>query len=165
MRTQIILYFNVLLAIFSTTYTITLANPKTVHAVRFNTAIAIDGKLVESDWQACPVVTAFQQREPHEGNTPSESTWVRVGYDENALYVAAMLFDSAPDSIVAALGRRDADVYADQFFVFLDPYYDRRSGYYFGLNAGGTCFDGILYNDEWDDDSWDGVWEGKVTRH
>ncbi len=154
-----------LLVLILATQARTLAHHKTVHAVRFNTAITIDGKVNESDWQACPVVTAFQQREPHEGNTPSESTWVRVGYDEKALYVAALMFDSAPDSIVAVLGRRDADVYADQFFVFLDPYYDRRSGYYFGLNAGGTCFDGILYNDEWDDDSWDGVWEGKVARN
>jgi hypothetical protein len=30
------------------------------------------------------------------------------------------------------------------------------------VNAAGTLYDGVLYNDEWDDDSWDGVWEAKV---
>jgi hypothetical protein len=52
---------------------------------------------------------------------------------------------------------------ADRFYFFIDPYNDKRSGYYFALNAGGTYYDGILLNDDWDDDSWDGVWEGKVN--
>ena len=52
---------------------------------------------------------------------------------------------------------------ADRFYFFIDPYNDKRSGYYFALNAGGTYYDGILLNDDWDDDSWDGVWEGNVN--
>jgi hypothetical protein len=48
--------------------------------------------------------------------------------------------------------------------VFIDPYHDKRSGFYFGINAAGTLYDGTLFNDDWDDDSWDGVWEGKVSR-
>ena len=51
---------------------------------------------------------------------------------------------------------------ADRFGVYIDPFYDRRSGYYFLVNAAGTIFDGILYNDGWEDNSWDGVWEGKA---
>src|SRR5437879_8754655 len=74
------------------------------------------------------------------------------------------MYDSHPDSIVARLGRRDAQTNSDGLTVYIDPYHDRRSGYYFGVNAAGTLSDGTLYNDEWDDDSWDGVWEGKVTR-
>ncbi len=30
------------------------------------------------------------------------------------------------------------------------------------MSAAGTYFDGVLLNDDWDDDSWDGVWEGAV---
>ncbi|MEX0603040.1 MAG: DUF5916 domain-containing protein, partial [Bacteroidota bacterium] len=48
------------------------------------------------------------------------------------------------------------------FGVFIDPYYDRRSGFFFALSAAGTMVDGTLYNDDWDDTSWDGVWEGEV---
>src|SRR5690606_4714573 len=43
------------------------------------------------------------------------------------------------------------------------PYHDRRSGYYFGVNAAGTLFDGTLFNDGNDDDTWDGVWTGRVA--
>ena len=74
------------------------------------------------------------------------------------------MYDSAPDSIVARLARRDEWVTSDHVTIYLDPYYDKRSGYFFSLNAAGTLIDGVLYNDSWDDESWDGVWEGKVSR-
>jgi hypothetical protein len=47
--------------------------------------------------------------------------------------------------------------------VFLDCYHDRRTGFYFGVNAAGTFYDGTLYNDDWDSDTWDGVWDGQVS--
>src|SRR5213076_3201842 len=95
---------------------------------------------------------------------PTESTYVYVSNNRAALYIGARLFDTHPDSIVARLGRRDAQTNSDAFTVYIDPYHDRRSGYYFAINAAGTLSDGTLYNDEWDDNSWDGVWEGKVSR-
>ena len=71
------------------------------------------------------------------------------------------MFDSSPDSIIARLVRKDNNSNSDQFMVFFDPFKDKRSGYYFGLTAAGTIKDGVLFNDDWDDDSWDAVWEGK----
>jgi len=44
----------------------------------------------------------------------------------------------------------------------VDPYHDGRSGYFFAVNAAGTLRDGVLYNDDWNDDSWDGIWEGRA---
>ncbi|MBN1348582.1 carbohydrate binding family 9 domain-containing protein [candidate division KSB1 bacterium] len=136
---------------------------KQVVAVRLAEQIVLDGVLSEAVWQNGSDVTGFIQREPVEGGEPTEKTIVRVAYDDDALYIGAQLVDSAPDSIVARLGRRDAIIRADQFICFIDPYYDRRSGFYFGINAGGTRYDGTLFNDEWDDESWDGVWEGKAA--
>src|SRR5205823_1464372 len=59
--------------------------------------------------------------------------------------------------------RRDVQTNSDRFTFFVDPYHDKRNGNYFGVNAAGTQYDGVLFNDEWDDDSWDGVWESKVS--
>ena len=87
---------------------------------------------------------------------------MRVLYDDDALYVGARLYDSRPDSIRAQLARRDRITSSDRFLVFLDSYHDRRTGFYFGINAAGTLYDGTLFNDDWDSDTWDGVWEGKV---
>jgi len=126
-------------------------------------SMKIDGFLTEEVWKNGCCIENFTQRDPHEGKPATQKTEVRIAYDDKALYVGARMFDSKPDSIVARLGRKDDDMEADRFFFFIDPYNDKRSGYYFALNAGGTYYDGILLNDDWDDDSWDGVWEGNVN--
>src|SRR3970040_2495757 len=121
---------------------------------RLLSPITIDGVLDDPAWQTSHACSAFVQRDPVEGATPSQRTVVRVLYDDEALYVAARPHHSAPDSIVSELSRRDAGTRSDKFYMYLDPYRDRRSGYYFALNAAGTQFDGTLYNDAWEDNSW-----------
>jgi uncharacterized protein DUF5916 len=138
--------------------------PAQVRAIRLAQPIAIDGVLGDPGWQGAVRVSEFTQRDPNEGAVATESTVVFVAYDDAAIYVGARLYDAHSDSIIALLGRRDAGAHADEFFFYVDPYHDRRSGFFFALNAAGTLRDGTLYNDDWDDDSWDGVWEGKVSR-
>lgn len=133
-----------------------------ITAVKINTSITLDGVLDEQVWKSTDFITGFTQLDPNEGKEPSEKTKVYIAYDEEALYIGARMYDSSPDSIYANLVRRDQDANSDQFTVFLDPYNDKRSGNYFGITAAGTLKDGVLYNDEWDDYTWDGVWEGKV---
>ena len=134
----------------------------TIRAERVREVMSIDGQLNESVWQR-PGLTTFTQRLPNEGSAPSQKTEVWLAYDDEALYVAARMYDSAPDSIIKILARRDADVTADWFIFDIDPYHDRRSGFFFALGAAGTLRDGTLYNDEWNDNSWDGVWEGRTN--
>ncbi len=134
-----------------------------VEAFRFNQQIKIDGLLDEEAWQKLPWINDFTQKEPTEGIKPTEMTTVRIMYDDNAIYIGARMYDSSPDSIIARLVRKDVDSQSDIFGVFFDPYYDKRSGYYFALNAAGSFYDGVLYNDDWDDNTWDGVWDGKVN--
>jgi hypothetical protein len=135
-----------------------------VMAARAPAEITLDGILGEPGWAAALPVSDLTQREPDEGAPATERTEVRVLYDDDALYVGARLYDSKPDSIRAQLARRDRVSNSDRFLVFLDCYHDRRTGFYFGVNAAGTLYDGTLYNDDWDSDTWDGVWDGKVTR-
>ncbi len=135
-----------------------------VRAFRLASAVTIDGALGDAAWQRPPAVTRFLQADPDEGAAPSESTWVWVAYDDEAVYVAARCWDSQPDSILATLVRRDVEVTADRFYVALDPFHDRRSGYYFGINAAGVLYDGTIYNDNTTDAAWDGVWEGRARR-
>jgi len=141
----------------------TISVPDTIFAIRLNEQITIDGKLSEVAWLSNRGVSTFIQRDPLEGAKPTFPTIVYILYDDQALYVGARMHDSAPDSIISRLSRRDANIDSDAFGVFIDPYLDRRSGYYFGLTAAGTFIDGVLLNDDWDDDSWDGVWEGEVN--
>jgi hypothetical protein len=127
-------------------------------------AIVLDGVLSEPGWSTARPASDFTQREPNEGADATERTEVRVLYDDDALYVGARLYDRSPDSVMAQLARRDRIVSADRFLVFLDSYRDRRTGFFFGINAAGTLYDGIMYNDDWDSDTWDGVWQGSAAR-
>ncbi len=134
-----------------------------VRAVRVSVPIVVDGVLADAEWRGAKRINGFTQRDPDEGAEPTESTVVFIAYDDDAIYVGARLYDSAPDSIIARLDRRDADIHADDFTFYVDSYHDRRSGSYFALNAAGTLTDGVLFNDDWDDETWDGVWEGRVA--
>ena len=138
--------------------------PAAPRAVRATGALRLDGRLDEAAWASAETIEGFTQREPNEGAPATQRTVVRLVYDDAAFYVGARLYDTAPDSIRAPLARRDGDVVSDLFMVFLDPYHDRHTGYYFGVSAGGTQYDGTLFNDSWDSSDWDGVWTAKTTR-
>ena len=54
------------------------------------------------------------QSYPKSGGKPTDSTQVRVLYDNDALYVGVRMFDSDPKGIAAQLARRDATgIYSD----------------------------------------------------
>jgi hypothetical protein len=135
-----------------------------IRAERLASPVTLDGALADAAWQGAPSSTRLVQGDPVEGVAPSESTWVWLAYDDQALYVAARMWDSHPDSIIANLVRRDGFVASDRFLILLDPYHDHRSGYFFSVNAAGVLRDGTLMNDGWNDESWDGVWEGRSRR-
>ncbi|HVP89959.1 MAG TPA: DUF5916 domain-containing protein [Terriglobales bacterium] len=134
---------------------------KVVRAVRTTEPITIDGRLDEKVWQG-PAAEGFTQSDPKDGEPSSERTKVWVAYDDHALYVAAFCYDSAPAKIIGRLGRRDAKTDSDSFGVALDPYWDKRSGYFFSVTAAGSMYDSVLSNDVGEDESWDGVWEARA---
>jgi len=134
---------------------------KTVKAARLTEKVILDGKLEEKVWQA-KSITGFTQKDPDDGKPPTEKTEVWLAYDDNAIYVAARMHDSEPDKIISLLSRRDDFVDADYFLFYVDPYYDRRSGFKFAVNPSGSIADWTIYNDGWDDSSWDGIWETKT---
>ncbi len=119
----------------------------------------IDGLLDEADWAAAAVARDFVVFEPDEGARPSQRTEVRVLYGAEAIFVGIRAFDSAPDSIVAQLARRDDRPHSDWVDVVIDSYHDRRTAFRFGVNPAGVKSDGYMYDDVQEDDAWDAVWE------
>ncbi|MFA7287795.1 MAG: DUF5916 domain-containing protein [Melioribacteraceae bacterium] len=139
------------------------APQKIVTAIRLtNQTINFDGRLDEPIWQQEPI-SGFTQKDPHEGNPATEETQVWIAYDDNYLYVAAKLKDSEPSKIDATLARRDYFFDTDWFMFCVDPYNDKTTGYFFEVNPGGSIVDGVLFNDSWDDWSWDGIWQAKAS--
>jgi len=133
-----------------------------VEAFRLQGAVRLDGVLDESDWQR-PSAAPLIQNDPDNGRLPRLRTDWWVAYDDEALYLAGRMHDAAPESIQCDLGRRDSWPNSDWLFINLDTFNDDRNGYTFSVNPAGVIRDGTLYNDGWDDMSWDGVWEQGVT--
>ena len=121
----------------------------------------IDGRLDEAVWEGAEPIEGFTQREPDEGAPATEETAVRILYGEEALYVGARLRDSEP--VTTRLGRRDDFLDSDWFQVWLDPHLDRQSGAAFWVNPSNVQVDMVLYNDTWNDWSWDGVWVSETS--
>ncbi|HSB61728.1 MAG TPA: DUF5916 domain-containing protein, partial [Vicinamibacteria bacterium] len=134
-----------------------------VRAERTQAAVSIDGRLDEDAWRAAPPAGGFLQRDPDQGEPATEPTELRIVYDEDALYVGARLHDREPARIGRQLSRRDAAAEADRFSLFLDPHHDHLTGVEFQVSAAGVQRDAVLYDDSFEDDSWDAVWESAVT--
>src|SRR4051812_28171079 len=135
----------------------------TVHAVRAAHPPTIDGRLTEESWVLAEPASTFTQTDPDEGKSASERTEVRVLFDDDALYVGVALFDSQPGAVVRRLVKRDEDADADRVTVYLDPMHDHLTGAYFRVSASGVQKDAAVFNDSWDDASWDAVWESAVS--
>jgi hypothetical protein len=107
--------------------------------------------------------TSFSAPDALSGDAATEA---RRLVDDAALYVALRLFDSAPDSIVAPLARRDADLYSDWAEVLIDGYLDHRTAFRFIVNPAGVQRDGVIAGDDQfsEDPGWDAVWSSATTR-
>ncbi|HEV2641407.1 MAG TPA: DUF5916 domain-containing protein, partial [Candidatus Elarobacter sp.] len=131
-----------------------------MHAARLTGRIDLDGALDESAWQQAPVASVFTQSYPNAGGAPTESTEVRVLYDNDALYVGVRMFDREPKLIAAQLARRDASgIYSDWIHVMVGPYRDHRTAFRFSVNPLGVKKDVLQYNDRGEDINWDAVWD------
>jgi hypothetical protein len=135
-------------------------SPRVVVASRTTAAPRIDGRLEDPAWALGHPVGGFTQITPDEGRPASESTLVRIVYDDDAIYVGARLFDAEPHRIERRLGRRDGFLDSDMFFVNFDSYHDHRTAFEFAVSPTGVRQDDITSNDFFfGDRSWDPVWD------
>ena len=129
--------------------------------------IKLDGLLNEPEWKMVSPAKDFIQRDPNEGSPSTEKTEVYVIYDENNLYIGAMLFDSNPDGILAYQKRRDQSLRTDDRFMWiLDTFLDGRTGYFFEVNPAGLMGDGLIIGSEsyWGTNKdWNGIWDARVV--
>ncbi|HEX3105182.1 MAG TPA: DUF5916 domain-containing protein [Terriglobales bacterium] len=148
---------------------------RTAKATRVERAPRLDGTLDDPEWQSASAITNFLQREPFEGQTPTEKTEVRILYDKRNVYFGVICFDSDPSQIVARELRRDVPQELDDYFeIIIDSAHDRRNAYVFQINPRGTQRDALITeeqrteSDQGDGDpGWDGVWtsEARITKH
>lgn len=135
---------------------------KSVSMQRQSSEPEIDGVLDDAEWAQAEVVEDFHQMNPVEYGTPTQKTEVRVFYTDNALFVAARMYETDPSLIRANVMRQGQGLQNDDTFnLMIDPYFDRRSGYLFEINANGVRVEGIYQNVSGMDRNWTGIWQAK----
>lgn len=139
----------------------TIPRPK-LAATKVTVAPKIDGKIDEEAWRQAPVTTLDVTFLPEYGKTPSRKTEVRVVYDNEAIYISAMMYDPDPTSINRQLCERDGWSNADNFVVGLDTYDDDINGYRFTVTSAGVQKDQRISLNSQGDMSWDAVWQSNV---
>jgi hypothetical protein len=130
----------------------------------------MDGTLGDPLWSRAIPIRNFLQREPYEGQTPTEKTEVRILYTKRAVYFGITCFDSNPKGIIATELRRDvSQELGDNFEIVIDSAHDRRNAYVFQINPLGTQRDALITEEQVTerdlgdgDPGWDGVWTSEA---
>lgn len=136
---------------------------RTLHTQRINTAPKIDGVINEAEWKLVNPVDSFINNSPDFGKPATKQTQVWFLYDDEAVYVAAKLFDN-PNEIRKQLTARDNEQRQDVdfFSVLLDTYNDNQNAFQFVVTSRNVQSDVRISLASQRDYSWDAVWESKV---
>ena len=90
---------------------------KQIVAYRIELPPKIDGILDDSSWVDIPAATNFIQFVPENGKPASFDSEVKFIYDDKALYVGAMLYDTLPDKILKELSTTAVGCFSDHVNV------------------------------------------------
>ncbi len=142
---------------------VAVAQKKTLASSLITEKITLDGNLSEPAWQHAEKATSFIQHDPYPGLPSTQRAEVSILYDNEAVYIGAMLYDEHPDSILKQLSPRDVwDNNNDAFGVFFDTYSDNQNGFFFIVTAAGVQADAKQKFDN-SDMTWNAAWFSKVT--
>jgi hypothetical protein len=147
-----------------------------VTAFRIQEPVQVDGLLNEPVWSRAEAASGFRQREPKEGEPASETTEVRVLYDETTLYIGVAARDREPREVIARILQRDRLIEAgldnqaawagdDGVAILLDPFHDHRNAVLLATNPNGAEFDALVTDESASYNvDWRGVWRVAAQR-
>src|SRR5436305_769958 len=127
-------------------------------------SITLDGLLNEPSWRDAPVMKLTQQA-PKPGQPTPYETQVQVIVTNDRIYFGFTCKDPDPRHIAIHTMRRDGDLTGDDTVsIVLDTYGDRRTGYFFQINAAGTRVDGLISTADSVSLDWDGIWDARTAK-
>ncbi|MDI6031990.1 DUF5916 domain-containing protein [Flavobacterium sp. LB2P84] len=137
---------------------------KTLQAKSITENITIDGKINEKVWETASVASDFIMFEPDNGKPISsdKKTEVKVLYDNNAIYIWALLYDNEPEKIQREITNRDVFGVSDHFSVYINGFNDGQQDFRFFVSAAGVQMDCLAIEDS-EDFTWDAIWDSEVT--
>jgi hypothetical protein len=127
---------------------------------RVSEKVSIDGELNEVFWENVIPNSGFRQNTPVAGAFSKRNTEVKLAYDDNAIYVGAIMYDQK-DSMTLTLSQRDDVGNADWFSIVFDPYNAGTIGFEFIVTSAGVQVD-RLHEVNGIDANWNAVWRSAV---
>jgi hypothetical protein len=126
----------------------------------------IDGQLNERLWLEAAVVSDFHQIYPNEYATPAMQTEVKLIYNQDYLYVAAILHDDEMDDLSRNVIVPGQGIWQDDMFgVSIDTYNTRKDSYYFATNINEFKEEGLDVGNQNYISEWDGIWHVATSEH
>ena len=141
-------------------------NRKKLSANRTTTIPKIDGILDDAAWKNIPIAKDFVMMRPDNGKAEPNShrTEVKLIYDNDAIYISALMYAPDPQKIPAEFTNRDNFGNADFFLVTINPNDDGQNPFEFIVSSSGSQADAKVSNGN-EDFNWSAVWESshKIT--
>jgi hypothetical protein len=129
--------------------------------------IIFDGVPDEEAWQQIPSLK-LAMHTPVYGNEPTETSILKITYDNEYLYVSGKMYYKDPSTMRAVSKKRDyATFSSDWLGIIIDSFNDRKNAVSFFTNPNGVRSDATAKNDvmELDDInfSWNTFWDTKTV--
>ena len=139
----------------------------TVRAVRLAEPLQLDGVLDEPIYARVEPFGGFIQQAPDEGAPATEGTDNWIFFDDESIYVGALVYESVPEADwVANEMQRDSFrlINNDGYLVVFDTFYDRRNGFAFRVNPIGGFSDQQVTDEGNPNSDWNPVWDVRTGR-
>lgn len=128
--------------------------------------IVLDGVIDEPDWMVAQKADKFYKVTPIDTGFAIQPSTMLMTYDDKALYVAQIFYDTIPGKRVMESFRRDFSFNNnDNLLIFFDTFLDQTNGFSFGISASGAQWDGTMSNGHTVSLDWDCKWESKTKQY
>ena len=144
---------------------VTFSQKKVLNAIKTTDKITIDGKFNETIWESTPIAKDFVMYYPENGKPEQNNkrTEVKIIYDNDAIYIAATMYDDEPNKILKQITKRDDPGIYDNFGVFINGFNDSQQDFRFYVSASGVQADCFSSSDGYEDFTWNAVWDSEAV--
>lgn len=113
---------------------------------RIEGPVTLDGLSNEEAWQSIEPLDLTVYQPVYKG-TPTQSTEIRIAYDDEYIYAAGRMYDSDPKNIRGNSLYRDQYAGDDTFSLLIDTFNDNENLLWFSTTPTGVRFDRTVAND------------------
>ncbi len=136
-----------------------------IHLKKASSPITLDGALDEPAWRAAARVEDFYQNFPFDTSYAKAKTEVSLTFDDNFLYVGAIVFQPQENYIITSLKRDFSQNNSDEFAVNIDPFQDKTTGFHFAVTPFNVRREGLINDGNTISTDWDNKWYSEVGNH